>query len=98
MTPPRVLTDWLSRRRPSNLLPKPRREGPARRETHLWLMWRKFRRHRAARIGGAVLGVLLLGILFAPFIAPYAFDDSNLAHSFLPPQRVRFVDEEGTFH
>ena len=56
------------------------------------LIWRKFRRHHLALVGGAILGVLYLAALCAEFIAPYdpheLFDDIH--H---PPSRIRLLHE-----
>ncbi|MBZ0295672.1 MAG: ABC transporter permease [Anaerolineae bacterium] len=61
------------------------------------LIWYKFRRHKLAQIGGAILLVMYILAIFAPFFSPYdpvyKFND-NL---YTPPTAVRFVDEEGNF-
>ncbi len=36
--------------------------------------------------------------LFAEFFAPYSLHDLSLDNTFIPPQRVRFIDEQGNFH
>lgn len=60
------------------------------------LMWRKFRRHKLALVGGVALGLLYLMAAFGGFVSPY---DANQYsdHPFTPPQRIRFVDNEGKF-
>ena len=60
------------------------------------LMWRKFRRHKLALIGGITLGLLYLMAALGGFISPY---DANQYsdHPFTPPQRIRLVDDEGKF-
>ncbi len=40
-------------------------------ETQLGMVWRRFRRHRLALVGFAVITILLLTVAFAPLIAPY---------------------------
>ncbi|MEN6369661.1 MAG: ABC transporter permease [Thermotogota bacterium] len=62
------------------------------------LMWRKFRRHKLAIAGGVLLAALLIGVIFAPFFAPYAADQGNLRYSYCPPQRIHFIDSDGRFH
>lgn len=61
------------------------------------LMWWKFRRHRLAIIGGSVLAVLLLGVIFCEFISPYHSSTRSSKLIYAPPQRLRFF-EEGKFH
>ena len=56
------------------------------------LMWRKFRRHHLALVGGVILGLLYLAALGADFIAPY--DPNELyEHIHHPPSRIRFLHE-----
>jgi len=62
------------------------------------LMWRKFRKHRLARLGIVLFGFLFLMIVFAPFFSPYNPDAVNLRHSYIPPQKIHFFDENGRFH
>ena len=62
------------------------------------LMWRKFKRHKMARLGMVVFGIVLITTVFAPFFSPYSYDQSNLRESYLPPQRLHFIDQEGRFH
>jgi peptide/nickel transport system permease protein len=56
------------------------------------LMFWKLRRHKLAMIGGVTLILFYLMALFAPFLAPYAGDHRS-EYLFLPPQRVRLIDE-----
>jgi peptide/nickel transport system permease protein len=56
------------------------------------LMWRKFRRNRAAIVGGTVIVLFYLAALFADFLAPYTLEDRLTKYSFMPPQRVHFFD------
>jgi peptide/nickel transport system permease protein len=46
----------------------------------------------------AVIVVIALLILFAPFFAPYDPDSSDLRSTYIPPQRIHFFDQEGRFH
>jgi peptide/nickel transport system permease protein len=64
----------------------------------LALMWRKFKKHRLAKIGGTIVVLLLIITIFAPFFAPYDLEEQNLRATYVPPQRIRFFDEEGKFH
>lgn len=54
------------------------------------LMWRKFRRNKAAVIGG--VGILLFYVLalLGDFIAPYTLTTRFRNHILMPPQRVYF--------
>jgi len=67
-------------------------------QRQLALMWRKFKKHRLARIGGIIVGLLLIIIVFAPFFAPYDYAKSDFKKTYVPPQRIHFVDQDGRFH
>jgi len=60
------------------------------------LMWRKFKRHKLAILGGAILLIFYLIAIFCEFFSPY---DIFRRHSeiYCPPQRIRFFDQKG-FH
>ncbi len=62
------------------------------------LVWWKFKKNRAAVVGGIVLILLYVSFVAIPeFIAPYSKDTvSNFTEA--RPQPLRFVDESGTFH
>lgn len=47
--------------------------------------WRRFRRDRLAILGTAILLVIVLSILFGPFIYPVAIDRIDFSQSALPP-------------
>ena len=51
-----------------------------------------------ARLGAIVFGLIFIAVVFASFFAPYRPEQANLRHSYLPPQRIHFFDEEGRFH
>ena len=57
--------------------------------TQWQLMWRKFRRHRLALAGGAVLACFYLGALFAEFLSASVPSERYAKMAFAPPQRVR---------
>ena len=61
------------------------------------LIWRKFRRHRLAWIGGSVLAILLVMAVFSEFWSPYDIYDRHTDLVNLPPQRIRILDQ-GSFH
>ena len=58
----------------------------------------KFFRHKLAIGALAVLSVLYLVAIFAEFTAPYDPLDFDVDYVNAPPQRVRFLDAEGSFH
>ena len=60
------------------------------------LMWRKFRKHRLAIGGSAILALFYLVAAFAEF---FAVDDPFQRNEFVfaPPQRIHFVDAGGAF-
>jgi len=56
------------------------------RSSSTWrLAWRRFRRHRLALFGGAVIFLLVAGAIFAPWLSPYEFSRTNLRLRFHPP-------------
>ena len=61
------------------------------------LIWRKFRRHRLAWIGGSVLAILLVMAVFSEFWSPYDIYERHTDLVNLPPQRIRIFDQ-GSFH
>jgi peptide/nickel transport system permease protein len=62
------------------------------------LMWRKFRRHKLALIGGSVLVLFYVGALFCGFFSPYDRFTRNSDFLFAPPTRITFLDTDGKFH
>jgi peptide/nickel transport system permease protein len=61
------------------------------------LMWWKFRKHRLARWSGMVILALYIVAAFCEFLAPYTLKQRDTSYAFAPPQRIRFVSEDG-FH
>ena len=62
------------------------------------LMWWKFRKHRLALIGTALLAVFVFIALFAEFLSPYGPAVRTPEYLFGGPQALHFVDAEGKFH
>ena len=59
------------------------------------LVWWRFRRHKLAIVSAVVLGLFYAMAVFCEFVAvtdPDAFDPK---YTYMPPQRIRFVDESG---
>ena len=57
------------------------------------LMWRKFRKHKVALAGLAVLTVLYFVAIFCEFFSPYDPHRRFTELIFAPPQRIRIFDE-----
>lgn len=69
-------------------------EAQARFAASQWTMiWRRFRRNKAAIVGGAVVLIYYLGALLGNFIAPYGLSTRFVQQQYLPPQRVHLIDE-----
>jgi len=62
------------------------------------LMWRKFKKHKAATTAGPVLVILYFLAIFCEFITPYGPLTRFPKYSYAPPQRIRFFDETKSFH
>jgi len=62
--------------------------------TQWQLMWRKFRMHKAAKLGGVLLLILYFIAAFSEFVAPLDYTDRfNGQYILCPPMRVRMVHE-----
>ena len=66
--------------------------------THWQLMWWRFRKHRMAMFGTAVLGIFLIISLFAEFIAPYGSRTRNTRYLQGPPVGIHLFDDNWSFH
>lgn len=62
------------------------------------LMWRKFRKHKLAMVGGVILIIFYILAIFCEFFAPYDIYKQREKYAYCPPQRIHFFDEEGNFH
>ena len=67
-------------------------------ESYTQLVWRRFRRSKAAIAGGLIVLILTMMAIFAEFFAPYPLLMTNARNAFIPPTRVHFIDAEGQFH
>ena len=64
-----------------------------------WLLIRRrFGRHRLGLVELIIVLLLILLAAFAPFFSPCDFTDQNFDASYLPPQRIHFVDRDGRLH
>ncbi|NLF76579.1 MAG: ABC transporter permease [Chloroflexi bacterium] len=69
-------------------------EEEARFAASQWTMiWRRFRRNRAAIIGMVIVLFYYLVAAFGNFIAPYSLTTRFTKQLYLPPQRVHLFDE-----
>jgi peptide/nickel transport system permease protein len=66
--------------------------------TYFQLVWRRFRKHRLATLGSLVLGLFVIVVLFAEFVAPYDPQTRDPDYCLGPPQLPHFFDAEGRFH
>jgi len=66
--------------------------------TQWQLMWWKFRKHKMAMIGGAIIIILYVVAVFCEFVAPYAPDMPFIKYKFAPPTRLHFRDADGNWH
>ncbi|MGC4190829.1 MAG: ABC transporter permease [Thermomicrobiales bacterium] len=59
------------------------------------LMWWKFKRHRLAMVGGALVILLYLVAIFAEFLAPADPNKVQSSFTYAPPQLLHVVDTSG---
>jgi peptide/nickel transport system permease protein len=52
---------------------------------HWGQAWRRFRRDRAAMVGGAIVVVFVFIAVFANFLAPYDYTAQNMGNRYAPP-------------
>lgn len=63
------------------------------------LMWRRFKRHRLAMVGGIIVGFFYLIAAFAEFLSPQQPNQYNPGYPYAPPQVVRlFVRDDSGLH
>lgn len=66
--------------------------------TQYQLIWWRFRKHRLALIGSVILGLFLIVVVFAEFLAPYGTQSRDSSYLYGEPQQPRFIDSTGKFH
>jgi len=54
-------------------------------QSYWQIAWRRFKHHRVALLGGAVILVFLLLAIFAPYLTPYSFEQIDLLNRKAPP-------------
>ena len=57
------------------------------------LVWRKFRRHRMAGVGSAILAVLYFLAIFCDFFSPYTTKERFQGLQYHPPSKIHFTFE-----
>ena len=63
------------------------------------LVWRRFRRHKLALVGGPILIALyVVGVGFPEFFATQDLTKRHQDFVYAPPQRIHFFDADGVFH
>ena len=67
-------------------------------ESYLLLVWKRFRKSKAAIVGGLMITMLVILAVFAEFFSPTDLNKTDFKQVNTPPQRIRFIDAEGTFH
>jgi peptide/nickel transport system permease protein len=63
--------------------------------TQYQLMWWRFKKHRLALLGAVILGGFFILTLFPEFFAPYSATNRDTEYLLGPPQKVRFIDQQG---
>src|SRR3989442_2294405 len=65
------------------------RLAPARESDSLWHeAWRRFRRHRLAMVGAAVLAVMIAAVVTRPLVYPVALNEIDFKAKLEAPSRV----------
>ena len=67
-------------------------------ESYFDLVWRRFRRSPVSIIGALMVLTLIILAIFADFFSPTSISGIDLQASFIPPQRIHFIDTEGKLH
>lgn len=63
----------------------------AKREAGISIFWRRLRKNKLAVVGLAVIILLILVAIFAPFIAPYDYAEQDLLNTFAPPSKEHLL-------
>lgn len=57
------------------------------------MIWRRFRRNKAAIVGGVIVLAFYIVAIFADFFAPYALTSRFTQQLYLPPQTIHLFDD-----
>ena len=86
-------TDFKPEENPEEIVQKQEKQ---KEEYNFWKeTWKRLRRHRMAMIGGTVIIILYLIVIFAGFLSPYHPHNGFKKHFFHPPTKIHFTDENG---
>lgn len=80
------------------MCPFKRKQRPPAEElgVSLWrLAWRRFRRHKVGRVGGVIIALLFLVLIFAEFVSPYPHTQQFRSLTYAPPTKIHIFDENG---
>ncbi len=72
--------------------------GQEENESYFQLVSRRFQRSTASIVGALMVLILVMLAVFADFFSPTSISQIDLKASFIPPQRVHFIDHAGKFH
>ncbi len=67
-------------------------------ESYLQLVWSRFQRSKPATAGGLMVLMLVVMAILSDFFSPTDPGVLDMANSYIPPQRVHFIDADGKFH
>ena len=67
-------------------------------ESYFQLVWRRFRRSTVSIVGTFMVLMLVTLAIFADFFSPTSLYQIDLKSSFIPPQRIHFIDHAGKIH
>jgi peptide/nickel transport system permease protein len=67
-------------------------------ESYGQLVWRRFRRSKAAIVGGLLVMTLAFMAMLAEFFSPNPLNEVIMSNAFIPPSKIHFIDAEGNFH
>jgi len=62
------------------------------------LMWRKFKKHKLAILGGTILAIFYILAIFCEFFSTYDIYKRNTKYIYCSPQKIHFFDEKEIFH
>ncbi|MDR5695683.1 MAG: ABC transporter permease [Armatimonadota bacterium] len=72
--------------------------GVAVGQSYWQIAWRRFKHHRVALLGGAVILLFLLLAIFAPYLTPYSFEQIDLLNRKAPPSLKHLLGTDDLGH
>jgi len=73
-------------------------DGKQQHESYYQLVWQRFKKSKAAILGGLMVLLLIILAVFADFFSPVDPHKADLRSSHIPPSKIHFFDEEGNFY